>query len=466
MMRSADACRAQRRVRGRDPFKQRAGDAGQGLDAPLPTQEGWSIRAACVALVDELHAVFVLPSIYLLVDGRLRWQAARGYFRVVDGFSTDTGIIGRVVRTGVPVVLDDVRREPEFVAAIPGLVAEACVPVRVNGQVVGAISVESTTTLPADVVAMLEPSAARLAATIEASGGMPPVPLPQRLARIVVGLTSLTDRREIQEQALTGAIDVSGMDSAALSQISADRRWAVRHAAGPLASALRGWTHEQHQRIASWGGPGTSSHFAGGSGVPESHRFLLPAGVRAISVQPLVVRGKVTGLLTTAARCAVAHDPDTGAALELLAAQVGAALAMAAALAVLGERAAQDPLTGLRHAGAFAEDLERAAAATRRGADGGRACLLVDIDHFKRSTTPPGIRPATGCSVPWRTSSTRSCAGTTSCTGSVVTSSLRSSTPATSPRQRWSLRAWSRPLDARAPPCRWASRCWSRGTRP
>ena len=48
-----------------------------------------SLSAACQGLVDDLHERYALPSVYLLVDGRLRCQAARGYFQVVDGFPSE-----------------------------------------------------------------------------------------------------------------------------------------------------------------------------------------------------------------------------------------------------------------------------------------------------------------------------------------------------------------------------------------
>lgn len=335
-----------------------------------------TLAEACEGLADDLHEQYELPSIYLLVDGRLRCQAARGYFQVVDGFTSGTGVIGRVVTTGVPVVIDDVRQDATFIAAIPGLLAEACVPVRVHGRTVGAINVESTSFLRADIAERLTVAADLLGATLERIGGMPPVPLAQRLARIAVGLTSLTDSDEIRLRVVEGAQQVSGMGTAALSEEDADGRWGVVAATGPLAATLAEWTDEDHRLMAAWVGAGTSSHFPGGVDVPAGYEFLLRAGVRAIAVQPLVVAGRVTGLLTTADTHPVPHDPSVGAALELLAAQTAASLANAEAMAELSRRAKEDPLTGLRNAAAFLQDLEDAGSDT--------VCVLVDVDHFKQ----------------------------------------------------------------------------------
>ena len=334
-----------------------------------------TLAEACEGLVDDLREHYELPSVYLLVDGRLRCQAARGYFQVVDGFSPSTGVIGRVVARDEAVLISDVQQDPTYIAAIPGLAAEAAVPVHVHGEVVGALNVESTAALPVGVMAHLARAAVVFGGTIERLGGMPPVPLAQRLARIAVGLTSLTDAEQIRERAVDGALEISGMSSAALSQRDESGSWSVRAAAGPLADLLSDWTHDDHQVIAAWVDTGTSSHFPGGVDVPPGYEFLLRAQLRAIAVQPLVVAGRVTGLLATADTHPVPHDPTVGAALELLAAQTAASLANAVAMAELSRRAQEDPLTGLRNAASFAADL--AAAEPETG------LLLVDIDHFK-----------------------------------------------------------------------------------
>ena len=334
-----------------------------------------SVEQACAGLVADLYSREALPSIYLLVDGRLRCQAARGYFQVVDGFYPGTGVIGSVVASGRPRIVTDVTGLSEFIAAIPGLVAEACVPIRVHGAVVGAVNVESTTSLPEDIEARLGQAAAYLGARIEQLGGMPPVPLSQRLARIAVDIAGLTGTQAIIERAVSGAIEISAMSTGALSRIDGNGRWSISYVTGPLAAGLGHWTQEEHSVIASWGAPGTSSHFPGGASVPTEYGFLRRAGVQAIAVQPLFRLDSMVGLLITADARPVEHDPTVGAATELLAAQVTASLGMAEAIAELSVRAAQDPLTGLRNTGSFAEDMER----EQRGA----ACLLIDIDHFK-----------------------------------------------------------------------------------
>ena len=338
---------------------------------------------ACEGLVEDLREWFALPSVYLLIEGRLRCQAARGYFQVVDGFTPGIGVIGEVVTTGVPVVLRDVRQHPQFIAAIPGLTAEACAPVWLGGAVVGAVNVESASELPGDVGLVLAAAAAALAARIDAAGGLPEAALSQRLARIAVGLSVLTQTADIEAGVAAGAVNISGMNSAALCRRDQQGRWRMAHARGPLTAALVSWTEPMYCLLASWVRAGTSSHFRGdpADALPSGYEFLARAGVRAVMVQALVTAGEVTGLLITAHTEPVAHDPVVGAAMELLAAQAAACLGMAGAMEELGRRALEDSLTGLGNAAAFTEDLGRAAHAGV--GTPGHGCLLIDIDRFK-----------------------------------------------------------------------------------
>jgi signal transduction histidine kinase len=55
----------------------------------------------------------------------------------------DSSVSGRVVLTGEPIVLDDVRTVPYYNAGVPGIRSELAVPVSIQGQVVGVLDVES-----------------------------------------------------------------------------------------------------------------------------------------------------------------------------------------------------------------------------------------------------------------------------------------------------------------------------------
>ncbi len=83
-------------------------------------------------------------SVYLLQDGALRLQHQVGYHSVISDIPLTSGIMGRAVRIGQAILLEDVRSDPDFLGAIAGVVSEVCVPLSDQGQVVGTLNVEST----------------------------------------------------------------------------------------------------------------------------------------------------------------------------------------------------------------------------------------------------------------------------------------------------------------------------------
>ena len=98
---------------------------------------------------------YVLPSLYVRRSGRLRCLASNGYWQVLDGFPEESGVIAATVRSD-RAQLVEVEHCAEYLTAAPSVVAEACVPIRFDGQVVGALNVESTSPFPRDVLADLE----------------------------------------------------------------------------------------------------------------------------------------------------------------------------------------------------------------------------------------------------------------------------------------------------------------------
>ena len=344
---------------------------------PFPRcARGSSIRDACTGLVEDLHERWDLPSVYLLVDGRLRCQASRGYFQVSDGFTPSTGVIGRVVSSGRAELLPDVTQDPTFIAAIPGLKAEACVPVLVDGVVVGAVNLESKSYLDEEALADAHASAAYLGQRLAELGGLPQPTLAERLSRIAIRITSLTDADEVAALAAEGARELSGMSSAAVARLH-PTGWEMTCAIGPLAEVMGGWRDEHLSVLGGWVWAGTSSYFPDGEDVPPGYEFL-GGGIHALSVQPLVVAGNVTGLLLTADTQPAAHDPALTSTLELLAGQTAATLAMTSTMQRLTHQAHHDSLTGLANRRALIDALQHD---LTTGAPS--AIVLIDLDGFK-----------------------------------------------------------------------------------
>jgi diguanylate cyclase (GGDEF)-like protein/PAS domain S-box-containing protein len=86
---------------------------------------------------------YTLVSAYLLEDETLVLQHQVGYGRMIERIPITEGVSGRVVRTGEPVLIEDVREDPAFIAAVEGITSEVCVPLLDHGEVVGILNVES-----------------------------------------------------------------------------------------------------------------------------------------------------------------------------------------------------------------------------------------------------------------------------------------------------------------------------------
>jgi signal transduction histidine kinase len=80
----------------------------------------------------------------------LRFLANQGYpeelmatYKSETLWSLDKGIIGRVVRTGVPELVEDVKNDPDYTGVASDMVVQLTVPIRREEQIIGVIAVES-----------------------------------------------------------------------------------------------------------------------------------------------------------------------------------------------------------------------------------------------------------------------------------------------------------------------------------
>lgn len=81
----------------------------------------------------------------------LRFLANQGYpeelmatYESEALWSLDEGIVGRVVRTGVPELVEDVENDPDYTGVAPDMVVQLTVPIRREEQIIGVIAVESS----------------------------------------------------------------------------------------------------------------------------------------------------------------------------------------------------------------------------------------------------------------------------------------------------------------------------------
>lgn len=339
------------------------------------------LRDACQIAVDHLvDAGLSMPSIYLYRGGRLRCYAVRGYWQVYDGMPPSAGVIGRCFSSGTAVQVRAVGQSEDYLAAVPGVREEVCVPLRIDGHVVGALNVESLTALPDDTADRLMEVADRLGDRLEDLGGIPRESGYQRLAVHAQRFAAATDEQVLLELVITAARDVSQLDSAMLA-LQVDGQLRVEAAGGALKSSLTDIDRAGLRLFQSWVVAGTSCYSVNDASgqVFVGHEQVRRAGAQTVVVVPLTSTREQLGLLIVAHRAAVLPDPSTVELLELLAALTATSLRTVRALELLRRQAASDPLTGLGHAGSFRAAMDDALLA----ADGHVAVAVMDIDRFK-----------------------------------------------------------------------------------
>jgi len=83
-------------------------------------------------------------SLYLLEHETLMLQHQVGFPQPIERVPIGAGVNGRVARTGQPALITDANADPDFIAAMEGIVSKVCVPLFDEGMVVGTLNVEQT----------------------------------------------------------------------------------------------------------------------------------------------------------------------------------------------------------------------------------------------------------------------------------------------------------------------------------
>ncbi|MBL8146632.1 MAG: PAS domain S-box protein, partial [Anaerolineae bacterium] len=99
------------------------------------------VRAVVQGIRDTFG--YDLVSLYLLEGDQLYLQHQVGYANPFTRLPLTDGIIARTVRNGEPELLPDVQKDSAYLAAIPGIRSEICVPLLLGDTVAGALNVET-----------------------------------------------------------------------------------------------------------------------------------------------------------------------------------------------------------------------------------------------------------------------------------------------------------------------------------
>jgi len=98
-------------------------------------------RAVVESIVETLG--YSQVSLYRRVGETLIMEHQIGYKQVIREIPVSKGVAGRVALSGKPVLIEDVATDPDFLAAIPNLGSEICVPLIDRDRVFGVLNIES-----------------------------------------------------------------------------------------------------------------------------------------------------------------------------------------------------------------------------------------------------------------------------------------------------------------------------------
>jgi diguanylate cyclase (GGDEF)-like protein len=350
-------------------------------------REQTTIAGCAEVCCEELVlAGLTLPSVYFDRAGRLRCYAASGYWQVLDGFPPEFGVIAATVRTGTPHFVDTADCDV-YLQAAPSVVSEICVPVFHDGQVIGAVNVESTTPYGQEEFDLVVAFAAALGERINELGGIEAPTGWRLLAAQVARLGQLVESAEIVQCALDTATRLTSASSALLANRSGRGGLAPLTATGALSDVLHGLPESCLAEISRWVSGPRSCYSVGepdGQGFTGQDSLRL-RGVGSLLVVALSAHNDQLGFLLVADERPVLPMPEIVEQMEVLGSLVASALEHAIHVEQLVELARRDPLTKLGHAGAFSSRLEQLA---RSGAR--HAVLSIDLDHFKRINDEQG----------------------------------------------------------------------------
>jgi len=332
------------------------------------------------AVCEHIGALGLLPSVYVERNGLLRCLAQRGYWQVMDGIPIGMGVLGRTFRSGraehVDASVDD-----EFIAAVPGLVAEVTLPLSVDGVVRAVLSVEATRSIRPAEAHEIERVSTELERALQRVGVDGAVTALHSLARANAELASSTDEETVAHTAVRMACTVSGTSSAMIALPAPDGRTTVRAAAGPLAPELRRLDGKRMTDLTVELG-GISSCMAGGDEdghVQPVFDDIRRSGGTSLVVFPVRCEDHEAGLLFVADEMPGGLDVEAREAMELLADAVARTLDHVRVNEALRLRAERDSLTMVGSRGAFDDALS----ALETCGDP-VAIVLADIDWFKQ----------------------------------------------------------------------------------
>ena len=320
----------------------------------------------------------MIASVYVEDHERL-WSVAQvGYDQVRDGFTLGQGILGRSVRDGVTVYVPDVREDEHFIAALPNVVSELCVPIT-GRHCRAALNLETIAAeLPEGTEEAVAPLVEGLAAIIDDVASAVSIDL-TTMAHLCVHASSLRGIGPLAEfatRAMGRLLDLEAV------QLDLGTR-----PTGPPASFWRRPASGLRPIAAERVGVALSSGLSDQTVVVADGTDigLTEAGdaFRRILWVPLRSGDTLIGTLVGRSDGPIELDTERSDGAALFAQQMAALIDVAQALRREQRAAVTDSQTGLLNRRGFDERLgEELARAERAGAS--LAVVLVDCDDLKQ----------------------------------------------------------------------------------
>ena len=369
-------------------------EVGRALASDGPTPA--ALRLVTDVLVDRLG--YELPSIYLGTREIVRLGAQRGYDEPIEMFTSDVGVVGRVMRTEALAFLPTTSGDPDYVSAQDNANAEISVPLVVDGDFLGVLNIESTSSRPLDTtdVRLVAAIADRLAVAIalgrERTAIADRAEMLGRLNAFSTRVGSTLDARDLHQRIVDEVQNVVPCAASALvlRDRASDAFLVVATRGGDPKSV--GVTIDlddglSGQAIATGGvvdGPPVDTAALAQLYPDATDWSTVPSTAWAVSIA-LVVADEAVGALTLWRYAEAPFAELDREALNLVAVQVSLALANAQLHDAVAELAIRDGLTGLHNRRYFDEVFGLVIAGRARVDPGERrplAAILFDLDEF------------------------------------------------------------------------------------
>jgi diguanylate cyclase (GGDEF)-like protein len=350
-----------------------------------------TVPEACQRAVDALAGYTpAMIAVLLPIKEHLRCVAAAGSWQVYASIPLGTGVSGRVHRSGQTAVVTDVAADADYISLGPDVAVEICAPIPGPGGVTaGALNVEWTRPVdPAEWRPVVEELARRIGARVTALGGAPTESASEKLLRHALAFSTARDERELLNDSLLAAREVSGLSTPVvlLPRPGGARAFRDYRYPTPVGDRLASLDREVLGRIAVRARRHGAAYTLGDPADFDDHGFelLTSIGVGTMISVPVgpgrdsaAEPDSAGGVLLVVDERPTRANPAVANLLELLAAHAWTSMNRLETLRQLSEKASSDPLTGLRHYGAFGERLATAAVART-------ALLAIDVDQFKQ----------------------------------------------------------------------------------